>query len=201
MLCFGSPDFVRDPQPENSDRLRLMGKGFLGFDTSVLFSQTKPKNRATADIDFLFNPFSSSSLITSQKHNVIGCLFLSVPAVPRSFVTYHVQFPLARPSSDNLHAICSHSAHRPRYPETYFPVSGYGQQKRRAAAINNAEFWYSDCCRQNVTWGSETTLCCTTQAVSSRKWRFLVFLLILILFTYILWQFMALLHQRGRYRV
>ncbi|CAG11891.1 unnamed protein product [Tetraodon nigroviridis] len=107
---FDLKDFVRVPQPENSDSQRVRG-----------------------------------------------------PARPRSF-QYHVQFPLARPSSDNLQAICSHSAHRPRYPKTYFPSSGYGQQKRRADAVNNAEFWFSGCCEKNATWGSETTLCCATQA-------------------------------------
>uniref|UniRef100_A0A3B5KDV0 Extracellular matrix protein 1b n=1 Tax=Takifugu rubripes TaxID=31033 RepID=A0A3B5KDV0_TAKRU len=102
--------------------------------------------------------FNTSARFT-LKHAVTCRLFLSGPAIP-----YHVHFPLARPSSDNLQAICSHSAHRPRYPQTYFPNSGYGQLKRRATAVNNAEFWFSDCCRQNATLGSEATLCCATQA-------------------------------------
>lgn len=91
--------------------------------------------------------------------------------VPRSYgapfvQSYPVQFPLARPSSSNLQAICVHSDHRPLYPGSYFPSSGFGQQKRRASAVNKAESWFSVCCQGNATWGSETTLCCATQAVS-----------------------------------
>lgn len=97
-------------------------------------------------------------------------LFLSdlrpIPAISGHMTPYPVHFPLARPSADNIQAICSHSAHRPRYPEAYFPLNGYGQLKRRATAVNNGEFWFSDCCQQNATWGSEATLCCATQAVS-----------------------------------
>lgn len=87
---------------------------------------------------------------------------------PRSFAgpDYPVQFPLARPSYDNLQAICLHADHRPRYPVSYFPSSGFGQQKRRASAVNKAESWFSTCCQGNETWGREVTLCCATQAVS-----------------------------------
>ncbi|XP_076594270.1 extracellular matrix protein 1 [Chaetodon auriga] len=88
---------------------------------------------------------------------------------PRSFggppmLDYPVQFPVARPSFDNLQAICLHGDHRPRYPDSYFPDSGFGQQKRRASAVNKAESWFSTCCKGNQTWGSEVTLCCATQA-------------------------------------
>ncbi|KAM9353408.1 extracellular matrix protein 1 [Symphorus nematophorus] len=93
----------------------------------------------------------------------------SSPVLPRSFVgpsflDYPVQFPLARPSSDNLQAICLHGDHRPTYPNSYFPDSGFGQQRRRASAINNAEAWFSTCCKGNETWGGEVTLCCAIQA-------------------------------------
>ncbi|KAM9310765.1 extracellular matrix protein 1 isoform 2-T2 [Pholidichthys leucotaenia] len=77
---------------------------------------------------------------------------------------YPVQFPLGRPTVDNLQAICEHSAHRPRYPQSYFPVSGFGVQKLRATAVNNAEYFLNTCCKGNQTWEREVTLCCATQA-------------------------------------
>ncbi|CAJ1062249.1 extracellular matrix protein 1-like [Xyrichtys novacula] len=77
---------------------------------------------------------------------------------------YEVQFPLGRPTADNLEAICLHGDHRPRYPDSYFPASGFGQLRRRASAINRAESWFSTCCKGNQTWGREVTLCCATQA-------------------------------------
>lgn len=77
---------------------------------------------------------------------------------------YPVQFPLGRPTADNLQAICLHGDHRPRYPDSYFPHSGFGQQVRRASAINMAESWFSTCCKGNQTWEREVTLCCATQA-------------------------------------
>ncbi|XP_070767919.1 extracellular matrix protein 1-like [Enoplosus armatus] len=88
---------------------------------------------------------------------------------PRSFggppmLDYPVQFPLGRPTSDNLQAICLHGDLRPRYPDSYFPDSGFGQQKRRASAVNKAESWFGTCCKGNQTWEREVTLCCATQA-------------------------------------
>ncbi|KAM7420804.1 hypothetical protein PAMA_015158 [Pampus argenteus] len=77
---------------------------------------------------------------------------------------YPVQFPLGRPTSDNLQAICLHGDHRPRYPDSYFPRSGFGQLVRRAGAVNKAESWFSTCCKGNQTWEREVTLCCATQA-------------------------------------
>uniref|UniRef100_A0A3B5MZW7 Extracellular matrix protein 1b n=1 Tax=Xiphophorus couchianus TaxID=32473 RepID=A0A3B5MZW7_9TELE len=86
---------------------------------------------------------------------------------PRSFPpvqSYPVQFPLGRPTPDNIQAICVHADHRPRYPDSYFPPSGFSKQKRMATAVNNAESWFSTCCKGNQTWGTEGTLCCATQA-------------------------------------
>ncbi|XP_054638110.1 extracellular matrix protein 1-like [Dunckerocampus dactyliophorus] len=86
---------------------------------------------------------------------------------PRSHppvLDYHVQFPLGRPTSDNLEALCLHGDLRPRYPNSFFPSSGFGQQRRRASAVNNAEAWFGTCCKDNQTWGREVTLCCATQA-------------------------------------
>uniref|UniRef100_A0A3P8RWK8 Extracellular matrix protein 1b n=1 Tax=Amphiprion percula TaxID=161767 RepID=A0A3P8RWK8_AMPPE len=89
---------------------------------------------------------------------------------PRSFggppmLQYPVQFPLSRPTSNNLQAICLHGDHRPRYAiRSYFPASGFGQLKRQAEAVNNAESWFDVCCKGNQTWETEVTLCCATQA-------------------------------------
>ncbi|MEQ2306415.1 hypothetical protein AMECASPLE_008091, partial [Ameca splendens] len=86
---------------------------------------------------------------------------------PRSFppgLQYAVQFPLGQPTPDNIQAICVHADHRPRYPDSYFPPSGFGKQRRMATAVNNAESWFSTCCQGNETWGTEGTLCCATQA-------------------------------------
>ncbi|MEQ2175013.1 hypothetical protein GOODEAATRI_013772, partial [Goodea atripinnis] len=86
---------------------------------------------------------------------------------PRSFppgLQYAVQFPLGQPTPDNIQAICVHADHRPRYPDSYFPPSGFGKQTRMATAVNNAESWFSTCCKGNETWGTEGTLCCATQA-------------------------------------
>uniref|UniRef100_A0A8C2Z859 Extracellular matrix protein 1b n=1 Tax=Cyclopterus lumpus TaxID=8103 RepID=A0A8C2Z859_CYCLU len=89
--------------------------------------------------------------------------------VPRSFdgppiLNYPVQFPLGRPTSDNLQAICLNGEYRPSYSKSYFPDSGFGQQKRKANTVNKAESWLSTCCKGNQTWGKEVTLCCATKA-------------------------------------
>ena len=104
---------------------------------------------------------------------------------PRSFgmappgLNYPVEFPPGRPMPNNLQAICLHADHRPRYPDTYFPASGFGQLKRRALAVNLAESLFSDCCAANQTRGQDLTLCCVKQAVSILKvlhwWNNLLF--------------------------
>uniref|UniRef100_A0A3Q3MFW7 Extracellular matrix protein 1b n=1 Tax=Mastacembelus armatus TaxID=205130 RepID=A0A3Q3MFW7_9TELE len=87
---------------------------------------------------------------------------------PRFFggapMAYPVQFPLGRPTADNLQAICLHGDHRPRYPASYFPASGFSSQFRKGRAVNNAEFWFSTCCEGNQTWERDVTMCCATQA-------------------------------------
>ncbi|XP_071759424.1 extracellular matrix protein 1 [Centroberyx gerrardi] len=88
---------------------------------------------------------------------------------PRSFggppmLDYRVQFPPGQPTYANLPAICVHGDRRPRYSDTYFPQSGFGQLKRRAEAVNNAESGFSVCCKGQQTWTQEEMLCCTTQA-------------------------------------
>ena len=82
--------------------------------------------------------------------------------------------------SNNLQAICLHGNHRPRYPDTYFPASGFGQLKRRALAVNLAESLFSVCCTANQTRGQDQTLCCVKQAVSILK--VLYFLVLCLLF-------------------
>nr|XP_040021595.1 extracellular matrix protein 1-like isoform X1 [Gasterosteus aculeatus aculeatus] len=116
------------------------------------------------------NGFPDDSLVVSpperfERINDKGRLRFG----PRSFggppiLDYEVQFPLGRPTSDNLRAICVNGDRRPSYPESYFPASGFGQQKRKASAVNKAESWFSTCCQGNQTWGTELTLCCATQA-------------------------------------
>ncbi|XP_040901179.1 extracellular matrix protein 1-like [Toxotes jaculatrix] len=77
---------------------------------------------------------------------------------------YEVQFPLARPTHDNLQAICLHGDRRRTYPDSYFPASGFSKLKRMAGAVNMAESRFSTCCEGNQTWGTEATLCCAKQA-------------------------------------
>ncbi|XP_036395120.1 extracellular matrix protein 1 [Megalops cyprinoides] len=81
---------------------------------------------------------------------------------PRSFREPRVPFPPARPSSDNLPAICLHGAGRPRYPHHSLPQSGYSHLYRYADAIHRVESWYSVCCQGNKTQAE--TLCCAQQA-------------------------------------
>ncbi|TNN75730.1 Extracellular matrix protein 1 [Liparis tanakae] len=89
--------------------------------------------------------------------------------VPRSsggppMLNYPVEFPLGRPTSDNLQAICLNREYRPSYSKSYFPVSGFGQLKNMAKTVNTAESWLSTCCKGNQTWEKEVTLCCATKA-------------------------------------
>ncbi|KAK5862293.1 hypothetical protein PBY51_017704 [Eleginops maclovinus] len=80
------------------------------------------------------------------------------------WMEYPVEFPLGRPTSDNIHAICINGDHRPRYPDSYFPTSGYGKLKRMASSVNKLENLFSSCCGSNHTWGTEVTLCCAFKA-------------------------------------
>ncbi|KAK7886804.1 hypothetical protein WMY93_026425 [Mugilogobius chulae] len=82
------------------------------------------------------------------------------PVIPAE--RYPVQFPLARPSPENIGSICLHGDRRPRYPPSYFPRSGFGVHKREADAVNTLEAWFTTCCGQNQT--EEALLCCATQA-------------------------------------
>ncbi|XP_028986204.1 extracellular matrix protein 1-like [Betta splendens] len=77
---------------------------------------------------------------------------------------YYVQFPLGRPTSDNLQSICANGDRRPRYPKSYFPSSGFSGQGRKGSSVNKAEAWFSICCNGNPTWTTNVTLCCLTRA-------------------------------------
>uniref|UniRef100_A0A3Q4AJU5 Extracellular matrix protein 1b n=1 Tax=Mola mola TaxID=94237 RepID=A0A3Q4AJU5_MOLML len=119
---------------------------------------------------FIFD-FSYLYCLLVEMHYITSCLYPLGRSGFRPHLSagppmtdYPVQFPLARPSRNNLMAICIHSDHRPRYPNSYFPASGFGQQKRRASAVNTAESWFSTCCQGNEMWGREATLCCAIQA-------------------------------------
>lgn len=86
---------------------------------------------------------------------------------PRSGGSPQIPFPLARPKSNNIQAICRYSKQRPRYPKESLPRSGFGYLHRQANAINQLESWLSVCCR-NGNEDEELTLCCAEQAV--RTW-------------------------------
>ncbi|CAG6015427.1 unnamed protein product [Menidia menidia] len=104
---------------------------------------------------------SSGGFLTPRgRRPSFGPRSLGGPAM----LDYPVQFPLSRPTSDNIQAICLYRDQRPRYPHSYFPASGFGQQKRQAEAVNNAEAWFDTCCKENQTSERDVTLCCATQA-------------------------------------
>lgn len=159
-----------------------LGQGiFLAFSCLIFFFlnvicflrfQTKTKRTyASTLLTFFFFKLAPSVLCSTAKSADCGLSPAGPPTVgPRSYsgplpTTYNVQFPLGRPTSENLQAICDYSDLRPRYPSSYFPDSGYGVDKLRASAVNNAEAWLSTCCKDNQTWEREVTLCCATQAV------------------------------------
>lgn len=77
-----------------------------------------------------------------------------------------VPFPPARPTAQNLAAICYYSQGRPRYLASFFLKSGASFFRRCGDAINRLESWYSLCCSGQVAVQSYQILCCTQQAVS-----------------------------------
>ncbi|XP_034030701.1 extracellular matrix protein 1-like isoform X2 [Thalassophryne amazonica] len=81
----------------------------------------------------------------------------------RLITEYPVQFPPGQPNSTNLEAICLNRDHRPLYPNSYFPSSGFGQLKRKAHAVNTIEAWFGVCCQGYQMREKEVTLCCVTQ--------------------------------------
>ncbi|XP_035537390.1 extracellular matrix protein 1 [Morone saxatilis] len=81
--------------------------------------------------------------------------FLNEPDVP---------FPPARPTAQNLAAICYQGQGRPRYPASFFPSSGASHFCRRGKAINRLESWYTVCCSTLAAEQSTQILCCAEQA-------------------------------------
>ncbi|XP_072535691.1 extracellular matrix protein 1 [Salminus brasiliensis] len=82
---------------------------------------------------------------------------------PRSMGPPQIPFPLARPNTNNVQAICRYSNQRPRYPKETLPSSNYGYMVRQANAVNQLESWFSVCC-SNGTEDEEQILCCAEQA-------------------------------------
>ncbi|XP_070840076.1 extracellular matrix protein 1 [Chaetodon trifascialis] len=75
-----------------------------------------------------------------------------------------VPFPPARPTPQNLAAICQQGQGRPRYPDSFFPASGASHFRRRGTAINRLEWWYGLCCSGQVAQQNTQILCCAQQA-------------------------------------
>ncbi|XP_053303482.1 extracellular matrix protein 1 isoform X1 [Pleuronectes platessa] len=75
-----------------------------------------------------------------------------------------VPFPPARPTAQNLAAICHQGQGRPRYPASFFPRSGSSHFRRRGDAINRLESWFQSCCSGQASEQSHQILCCAQQA-------------------------------------
>ncbi|XP_051519552.1 extracellular matrix protein 1-like [Myxocyprinus asiaticus] len=73
-------------------------------------------------------------------------------------------FPPARPSLNNLNAICLHGNGRHRYPTSCLPPSGYAYARRAGTSINRVEAWFSQCCFGGEAQGSGQILCCANKA-------------------------------------
>ncbi|XP_035849077.1 extracellular matrix protein 1 isoform X2 [Sander lucioperca] len=82
----------------------------------------------------------------------------------RALIEPNVPFPPARPTAQNLAAICYQGQGRPRYPSSFFPRSGFSHFRRCGKAINRLESWYSLCCSGLVAQQSDQILCCAQQA-------------------------------------
>ncbi|XP_044028603.1 extracellular matrix protein 1 [Siniperca chuatsi] len=75
-----------------------------------------------------------------------------------------VPFPPARPTAQNLAAICHEGEGRPRYLASFFPRSGASHFVRCGKAINRLESWYSFCCSGQEALENNQILCCAQQA-------------------------------------
>ncbi|XP_072226255.1 extracellular matrix protein 1-like [Leuresthes tenuis] len=76
----------------------------------------------------------------------------------------NVPFPPARPTPQNLNAICTHGGGRPRYPDSFFPASSFSHLRRCGKAINRLESWYSLCCSGQIAQQPNQKVCCAQQA-------------------------------------
>lgn len=73
-------------------------------------------------------------------------------------------FPPARPSVNNLNAVCLYGNGRPRYPAFCFPSSSYAYAHRAGNAVNRLESWLGQCCFGGLALGNGQILCCAKQA-------------------------------------
>ncbi|KAF4100622.1 hypothetical protein G5714_018818 [Onychostoma macrolepis] len=73
-------------------------------------------------------------------------------------------FPPARPSANNLNAVCLYGNGRPRYPAFCFPSSSYAYAHRAGNAVNRLESWLNQCCYGGLALGNGQILCCAKQA-------------------------------------
>ncbi|KAK2887468.1 hypothetical protein Q8A67_015696 [Cirrhinus molitorella] len=73
-------------------------------------------------------------------------------------------FPPARPSFNNLKAICLYGNGRLRYPASFFPSSSYAYARRAGKAVNRLESWLGQCCYGGLARGAGQILCCAEQA-------------------------------------
>ncbi|XP_053092843.1 extracellular matrix protein 1 [Pangasianodon hypophthalmus] len=85
------------------------------------------------------------------------------PCIKPCSMDLSIPFPLARPTIENILAICRYSNLRPRYTEDMLPKSGFGHLYRQASAVNQLESWFTMCC-SNDTQDEGLTLCCAQQA-------------------------------------
>ncbi|KAK9957852.1 hypothetical protein ABG768_012056 [Culter alburnus] len=83
-------------------------------------------------------------------------------------------FPPARPSDNNLKAICLYGNGRPRYPAAHFPSSSYAYARRAGKAVNRLEQWFSQCCYGGLAYGNRQILCCAEQAWETTLSRFCI---------------------------
>lgn len=149
LMCLGSA---------SSDD-RIVEQREVTFDISHIMQEMQQP-----DSHFLQSEMDLSDLLADLKEQASPGFSprASRPRPASSVERYPVQFPLARPTSENIQAICLDGERRPRYPDSYFPASGYGVNKRQADAVNTLEAWFGNCCRDNQT--TDVTLCCATQA-------------------------------------
>uniref|UniRef100_A0A3Q3ASK6 Extracellular matrix protein 1a n=2 Tax=Kryptolebias marmoratus TaxID=37003 RepID=A0A3Q3ASK6_KRYMA len=69
---------------------------------------------------------------------------------------------------------CLQSQSRPRYPNSFFPASGFSYFRRLGSTINRLESWYSLCCSGLVAQQTIQILCCTQQAWKQALSRFCI---------------------------
>lgn len=123
------------------------------------------------------------------SENCVSSLFLcpchSGRYIPPDRVASSIPFPLARPTTNNILAICQYNNLRPRYTKDKLPE--YGYLHRQADAINQLESWFAVCC-SNGTQDEEVTLCCAQQVVRTQA-----DCLHIILYTFIMSSYVYLL--------